>query len=160
MSPEADRRTGRLRAVSLVCCEATLESIKATAAAFDHDYGLAVIYTALFQANLGWLLHDHDEPGDGRATSLDRRLLTDDSLRPVSVHALAGSLSLPYETTRRAVGRLVEQGFARRVSHSGVALALDRLDKSVFANAADRLAKAAVQASGRLQTEGLVSAGN
>jgi len=159
MVSETDRRIGRLRALSLVCGDATLESIKATAAVFDHDYGLAVIYMALFQANFGWLLHRPDPPGQTEPPPLGQRILADDGLRPVSVHALAASLGLPYETTRRAVGRLIGQGFARRVSHSGIALILDRLDQSLLIPVADRLAAVAVQAAKRLEAEGLAPAG-
>jgi DeoR/GlpR family transcriptional regulator of sugar metabolism len=39
----------------------------------------------------------------------------DEMRQPVSVYALAKSLSMPYETTRRYVARLVEEGLCIKV---------------------------------------------
>jgi hypothetical protein len=45
----------------------------------------------------------------------------DDLLRPVSVLAIAGSLGLPYETTRRHVAALMKEGACTRVKGGIVA---------------------------------------
>ena len=44
----------------------------------------------------------------------------DAAREPISVYALAKSLSMPYETTRRHVGTLIERGFCVRAEGGGV----------------------------------------
>ncbi|MBX3478952.1 MAG: hypothetical protein KF842_00980 [Caulobacter sp.] len=107
-------------------------AILASAAPFDHDYNLTVIYLAIVQANSavdGQGGAGGVEGGDGQATTVQRR--------PVSVHALAGTLHMPYETTRRAVGRLIAAGFVRRVSRNGVIFNPDKLSEPALALGAE-----------------------
>lgn len=44
----------------------------------------------------------------------------DAARQPITVYALAKSLSMPYETTRRHVGTLIERGFCLRLKGGGV----------------------------------------
>ncbi len=50
--------------------------------------------------------------------------------RPISVHALALDLTLPYETTRRHVNALIEQGLAERVE-SGILVRAELLNNDI-----------------------------
>ena len=83
----------------------------------DHDYALATVYLAILQANLSPVFDDPEL--QMRYGAVDA-IVPDDLRRPVSVHALAVSLHMPYETTRRCVGRLIAKGFVTRVSRAGM----------------------------------------
>lgn len=60
----------------------------------------------------------------GARRSLTSEPLADELRRPVSVYMLARRLSLPYETVRRHVARIVEQGYCVRVGREGVVVNL------------------------------------
>lgn len=70
-----------------------------------------VIFTAIVDANVR-----HIRPGDvvGQTYSEASDQVPDDLRRPISVHALALELDIPYETTRRHVNALIAQGFCVR----------------------------------------------
>ncbi|MBI1405757.1 MAG: hypothetical protein GC145_06485 [Caulobacter sp.] len=127
-----------------------LRAILASAAPFDHDYSLTVIYLAIVQANLavdglgeadGADMVDDGEPGAPR--------------RPVSVHALAGMLHMPYETTRRAVGRLIEGGFVRRISRNGVVFNPDKLAEPALALGAEAARRETLRFAEQLHRAGI-----
>lgn len=117
MGSRDQQRREQARLVSRVCGGYLLRSLKTFAVLLDHDYGLTVIYLTILQANLAALEEDadlaHRYGGLGEAAP-------EAIYRPISVHALAQSLHMPYETTRRGVGRLIEMGFVARVSRNGV----------------------------------------
>lgn len=117
------RRT-QARAVARIGGDYTLRSMIALAAHLDHDYALAVVYLAILQANLGPLMED--QALSARYAGIDT-IAPEDLRRPISVHALAGSLHMPYETTRRCVGRLIDKGFVKRVSRSGILTCADKV---------------------------------
>eukprot|EP01030_Chromulinospumella_sphaerica_P007826 gene7826-7655_t len=117
------RRT-QARAVARIGGDYTLRSMIAVAAHLDHDYALAVVYLAILQANLGPLMED--QALSARYAGIDT-IAPEDLRRPISVHALAGSLHMPYETTRRCVGRLIDKGFVKRVSRSGILTCADKV---------------------------------
>ena len=74
---------------------------------------------AVVAANISYI--DQQSETSARYASLDHA--PPDALqRPVSVLALAGSLGLPYETTRRRVAALIEAGRCVRVKGGIVAL--------------------------------------
>ena len=102
----------------------TLRTMMGIAAGLDHDYALAVVYLAILQANLGPVTEDANL--SARYAGLDA-VVPEDLRRPISVHALAGSLHMPYETTRRCVGRLIDKGFVKRVSRSGILTCADKM---------------------------------
>lgn len=79
-----------------------------------------LVSLALTQANVAHLM------ADGRYADLDD-LPPDAERRPVSVLALAASLGLPYETTRRHVEALIRAGHCVRVKGGVItpAVALD-----------------------------------
>ena len=70
-----------------------------------------VIFTAVVNANVR-----HIRPGDaiGQSYSEAGDQVPDDLRRPISVHALALELDIPYETTRRHVNDLIAGGFCER----------------------------------------------
>jgi hypothetical protein len=94
-----------------------IRAVLAVARATEGDILHGVIYAAIQQVSLEPLETNPDlaERHGGPENGLP------DSLRKaISVHALAGSLGMPYETTRRAVERLMARGLVRRVSRNGV----------------------------------------
>jgi hypothetical protein len=66
-----------------------------------------LIEAAVLEANIGAAVEGFVRSGDLRALE---RPLPPEVMRPVSVHALAASLRLPYETVRRRAGSLAEEG--------------------------------------------------
>lgn len=70
-----------------------------------------VIFLAIIEANIR-----HLRPGDSlsQAYSESADIPPDELRKPVSIHALALDLSLPYETTRRHVNKLMEDGMCVR----------------------------------------------
>lgn len=66
-----------------------------------------LVFAAIVQANLAGLRHD---PELQRLYGASSEALPDAARRPISVHAVAQSLRLPYETVRRRVRRLIDQG--------------------------------------------------
>jgi hypothetical protein len=83
-----------------------------TRAVGNGDILRSVIFLALVDANTR-----HLRPSDpvARAFSGTNDQVPDEIRRPVSVHALSLDLALPYETTRRHVNALIEQGLCDRV---------------------------------------------
>lgn len=96
-----------------------------TRAVSDGDILRGVIFLAIVDSNTR-----HLRPADPVARSFagtsDR--VPDEMRRPVSVHALALDLALPYETTRRHVNALIEQGFCERVE-AGIVVRAEVLDR-------------------------------
>ncbi len=70
-----------------------------------------VIFTAIVDANVR-----HIRPGDPLSQSYSEAgdQVPDEIRRPISVHALALELDIPYETTRRHVNALIASGFCER----------------------------------------------
>lgn len=81
-----------------------------------------LISLAIVQANTGHL--------DGAGAYRDSGDLPPDSVRrPVSVLAIANSLGLPYETTRRHIDRMIQTGQCERVN-GGVIVPASALDST------------------------------
>jgi hypothetical protein len=88
-----------------------LRSVDVLARTAGGDILRGVIFLAIIDANVR-----HIRPGDSlsQAYSEAEDVPPDDLRKPVSIHALALTLSLPYETTRRHVNRLMEDGLCIR----------------------------------------------
>ena len=82
---------------------------------FDGDLGLALVFIAAAQAGTQHLRLEQDYPDIAAGD-----FFPDDLRRPVSVSALARSLGLPVETTRRHVVKLAANGYALRTGSGGV----------------------------------------
>ena len=92
----------------------------------DGDLVRGIVFLAILQA------------GRPRFAELARRGVlawprSDDALKPVSVHSLAMSLGLPYETARRQVQRLIAAGLVRRIDAQGVIVPESALQSEAFA---------------------------
>ncbi len=99
-----------------------------TRAVSDGDILRGVIFLAIIDANTR-----HLRPADpvARSFSDSTDRVPDEMRRPVSVHALALELSLPYETTRRHVNALIEQGLCGRVE-AGIVVHAEVLDRDAM----------------------------
>ncbi|MFC3070648.1 hypothetical protein [Phenylobacterium soli] len=82
----------------------------------DRDFMDALILLAVVQANVAPLIRDRDLQ---RAYGGADEPPPDELRRPVSINAIAHSLRLPYETTRRRIMRLAREG-ACDIGESGV----------------------------------------
>jgi hypothetical protein len=78
----------------------------------DGDLITAIVLYAILAANVGYLDQGPKEPG--RFAGLEDKP-PDEVRRPVSILAVAGSLGMPYETTRRYVTKLMKSGRCVRV---------------------------------------------
>ena len=79
----------------------------------DGDPVTALVFLAIISANVSHL--NADSP-DGAPHADAGDVPPDEVRKPISVLALAGSLNLPYETTRRHVAKLMRSGQCERVA--------------------------------------------
>jgi DNA-binding transcriptional regulator YhcF (GntR family) len=82
----------------------------------DDDFLAGLLFTAIWTANVQ---HITASPENLKFGGL-RELPPDELRRPVTVHALAASLRIPYETLRRTANRLVRDGVAVRIGNKGL----------------------------------------
>jgi hypothetical protein len=140
------------RAVARISGEFTLRTMIAMASQLDHDYSLAVVYIAILQANIAPLVED---PAlSARYAGVDT-IVPEDLRRPISVHALAGSLHMPYETTRRCVGRLIDKGFVKRVSRSGILTCAEKQAEAAQKRMVEQQYQDALRMIGQLRRAGV-----
>ncbi|HEX3917273.1 MAG TPA: hypothetical protein VHW60_08035 [Caulobacteraceae bacterium] len=105
-SPELTRAVARLSANYLLRCLRLVTDL--------HQGELlnAIICQAIIGANTRHLTH----PTDAERQGFDETgLPPDEARKPISILALADSLGLPFETTRRHVARLEAAGACKRV---------------------------------------------
>jgi len=99
-----------------------------TRAVGEADILRGVIFLAIIDANTR-----HLRPADPLAQTFsgtaDR--VPDEIRRPVSVHALALELALPYETTRRHVNALIQKGLCERID-AGILVRAEVLDRDAM----------------------------
>lgn len=86
-----------------------INSMKALSAPFEGDVTTALVFHAMSRASVA---HMNMRPGVNKA-AVDG-IFPDDLRRSVSILSTANFLGLPYETTRRHVGKLVELGMVER----------------------------------------------
>lgn len=82
---------------------------------FDGDMDRALVFIAAAQAGTEHLREQADY-----VELISGEFFPDEMRRPVSVSALARSLGIPVETTRRHVVKLASTGFAQRTASGGV----------------------------------------
>jgi hypothetical protein len=103
------------RLVTRMVLEFLIRVMAASARAHGGDFKATVVFMAIQHANIEYMESDPD------LSALYFGSYPPDTLRrPISVHALSQSLSLPPETCRRYVQRLIKQGYCRRVEDRGV----------------------------------------
>jgi hypothetical protein len=121
------------RAVARVSSEYLLRVLRLLSDLQNGELLTVIIGLAIVAANTAHLI----DAADPAARYAGRQELPPDEVRrPVSVLALAGSLGLPFETTRRHVNKLVAAGRCRRVK-GGVIVPASFLDNPPFLAAAE-----------------------
>ena len=108
-APSADKFRLSVR----LATEYFLRSMQLLVEFVDGDLVTALVFLAIVSANVSHLNADGPE-GPLHVDSDD--VPPDEARKPVSVLALAGSLDLPYETTRRHVAKLLKSGQCVRVA--------------------------------------------
>jgi DNA-binding transcriptional regulator YhcF (GntR family) len=93
-----------------------LRAIDTISELMQGDIAKALIWSAIWSANVKHLVHTE---ANTRYGALDT-VPPDELRKPVSVLALANSLRLPYETTRRCTAALVREGHCVRVKGQGL----------------------------------------
>jgi len=118
--PPPDPAPGDVRRQVLrVSVEFLLDSLALLTSAIELDFLGALLAIAITRANTQHLTEDPSAP----YASLNE--MPPDALRrPVSVYALAKTLRLPYETTRRHVGQLTAAGLCDRTPGGGLIVPL------------------------------------
>lgn len=109
MPTRTDKRRDRL--ALRAATSFMLHSVDLMSRVVGGDILRGVIFTAIVDANVR-----HIRPGDviGQSYSEASDNVPDDLRRPISVHALALELDIPYETTRRHVNALIAGGYCVR----------------------------------------------
>lgn len=110
---EAPPGSDKFRLSVRLATEYFLRSMQLLVDYVDGDLVTALVFLAIISANVSHLNAD----GPDGAPHADTDDVPPDAVRkPVSVLALAGSLNLPYETTRRHVAKLLQSGQCERVT--------------------------------------------
>ncbi len=94
-----------------------LRNVEVVSEAADGDLMAGLICSAIIQANVRPINND---PKLAKAYGQMDAIPPDELRSPVSVNALAESLKIPYETTRRHVNKLIKQGICVKVGARGV----------------------------------------
>jgi len=98
---------------------------------FDGDMVLALVFIAAAQAGT-----EHLRTQDDYLDIVTGEFFPDDLRQPISVSALARSLGIPVETTRRHVVKLAQTGFAQRTEAGGVIVTSAHLQREEIRQAA------------------------
>ncbi len=107
----------RRRQVLRLAVEFYLRSIDRLTNDLDLELVHALVYVAIVQSNIRHLIEDGSM---GREFAALGAAPPDRMRRTVSVYAIARDLRLPYETTRRYVGQLIDRGLCARGPQGGL----------------------------------------
>ncbi len=123
-----------IRAALRLSAEYMLRNVEVVSEAADGDLMGGLIFAAILQANVRPISND---PKLGKTYGQLDTIPPDELRWPVSVNALAESLKIPYETTRRHVNKLIKEGFCVKVANRGVivpasVVAQERMIKAAF----------------------------
>jgi hypothetical protein len=99
------------RAVARICTEFFLEAAVGTADFFKGELVTALVFLAIMRENVRHIDHT---PENARAYGGVQSLPPDTEREPVTIYIVAKALGLTYETARRHVKRLVEDGYCVR----------------------------------------------
>jgi hypothetical protein len=128
LSAPDSRRAELARAVARATSDYLLRALRQLTDLHQGELITAIVCQAIIAANTAHLNH----PGCAALAKLP----PDEMRRPISILSLAGSLGLPFETTRRHVARLTDAGVCRRV-RGGVIVPAAVLDNPAAAAAAE-----------------------
>ena len=106
-----------MRAALRLNSDYMLRNVEVVSEAADGDLLGGLIFTAIMQANVRPISND---PKLGKTYGQLDTIPPDEMRWPVSVNALAESLKIPYETTRRHVNKLIKDGWCVKVANKGV----------------------------------------
>jgi hypothetical protein len=106
-----------IRAAIRLASDHLLRNVELLSENFDGDLMLGLMFTAIVQANVR---HISEDPVLGAKYGVLGAVPPDELRQPISVNALAESLGVPYETTRRYVNRLVKMEWCVKVGGRGV----------------------------------------
>lgn len=123
------RGVAEARAVARISSDYLLRTVQLLKEAHDGNLLDALIFQAIAQANVGHL--------QGPETLRSPDPPPDDQRRPVSILAIATGLGLPFETTRRHVNRMIDDGRCRRAT-GGVIVPASALASRRATTAAER----------------------
>ncbi len=104
-----------VRAIARIGTDCFLRVIDTMARLAGDDLVLALVYNAMWTANVR---HITTSAANTQYGDMDH-IPPDDLRVPISVMALANSLRIPYETVRRCVLRMLDQGLCIRVGRNG-----------------------------------------
>ncbi len=104
------------RAILRVGNEFFLRTLDSMASLVDDDLIKALVYTAMWTSNVK---HITDSPTANHQFSNFNAIVPDEMRRPVSVMAISNALRIPYETVRRYVHTLLNEGRCVRVDRKG-----------------------------------------
>ncbi len=132
--PRGGSEVDYARLVGRLSGDYILRSLLLIASLQGGDIVAAIIAQAIGAANIGHL----EQTGEGAQFAGMGETPPDAVRRPISVLALAGTLGLPFETTRRYVNKLAAAGVVERVKGGVIvpsrAIADDRVQEVVAAN--------------------------
>jgi len=111
------------RAVTRVLGEMVMNAIDLLGRLHENDFLYAVIFTTIWTTNVHHITATTDNVKYGALLELP----PDEARRPVTVHAVASSLRIPYETVRRYANKMVKNGSAVRVGNKGLIVPRERL---------------------------------
>jgi hypothetical protein len=106
-----------VRAAIRLVANYMLRNVEVVSEAANGDLMAGLIFSAIVQANVRPISND---PKLGKAYGHMDAIPPDELRSPVSVNALAESLKIPYETTRRHVNKLIKLGFCVKLGTRGV----------------------------------------
>jgi hypothetical protein len=100
------------RLATRILIDSLLRQLVIVGGAQKSDVMLTLVYLAILSANQHHVSTDSDP---ARRHSGLESPAPDADLRPISAHSLALSLGIPYETARRYIGKLIDDGRVARV---------------------------------------------
>jgi len=122
------QRAELARAVARVTSDYVLRMLRLLCDLHGGELITAIVCQAIIAANTARL--------NDRGCAAPDMVPPDELRRPISILSLAGSLGLPFETTRRHVAKLMDAGICRRV-RGGVIVPASVLDNPITAAAAE-----------------------
>lgn len=117
-TPRRDDALALNRAAVRATSDFFLSTAEVAAAVADYDLGLGIIWLTVVERSARLAQRS---PEKWTAYVRSGKVLPDEGRPPISVYAIAHILSQPYETTRRAVGRLIAKGMLAKVRKGVIA---------------------------------------
>ena len=114
-----------LRAMLRVIVEMVMRGVDMLGSLRGDDFLYGLIYTAIWVIGARQIIATTENLKYGALLQPP----PDEIVRPVTVHALAQALHVPYETVRRSANRLVSDGVALRMGNKGLIIPRAQHDK-------------------------------